>query len=321
MNTRQAYLDKRHDAPIPMNNVPPSPPTRQQIQQAAAWLDKHKRHDAPPATRDDAILAATYQATLLARGLVDFNDMLQMSRDLLERCDQTRAQIMSTFTHLLVDEFQDSNPVQVWGVWLQVHCGFRHPVYSTPPQVALISLLQYNRGNVTAVGDDAQSIYGFRGASAHAFGAFRKHFPILQQCLLQHNYRSRPSILLVAQHMLRHCASLTRKDLMPDKADGGMQAVCLWERGVLGYHRGTTMHNHGRHHHPFHITIGTEASEAAAVAQEIQRLVKEQGVPYAHIACLFRSFRVGQVSVWWRWRNNTTLYEVVGCAYIFLTHA
>lgn len=120
-------------------------------------------------------------------------------------------------------------------------------------QVELVKLLQQGRGYVTAVGDDAQSIYGFRGASAGAFGAFRQEFGQygLQECMLQHNYRSRPSILgvcavaaigrlrvlvghsrvtQVAAHMLRHCDALTQKKMLTGKAEG--EPVALWEHGT-----------------------------------------------------------------------------------------
>lgn len=120
----------------------------------------------------------------------------------------------------------------------------------------LVKLLQRGRGYVTAVGDDAQSIYGFRGASAEAFHAFRQAFAEhgLQECILQRNYRSRPSILAVrvaivahsgsfenvqrslcvqvAHHMLRQCKTLTKKKLYTGKEEG--EPVALWELGAGG---------------------------------------------------------------------------------------
>lgn len=81
----------------------------------AAWLDKHKRGDGavPEGCTLAMAVLSCYQALMLCSGLVDFNDMLSLARDLLQGHPAVLEEVQRTYTHLLVDEYQDSNPVQV----------------------------------------------------------------------------------------------------------------------------------------------------------------------------------------------------------------
>jgi DNA helicase II / ATP-dependent DNA helicase PcrA len=127
---------------------------------------------------DDAAVSRivhSYDVALAEQGLLDFDDLLVRTRDMLAQDPLRRQEIQDRFTHILVDEFQDTNRLQY-------------------------ALLQAIRGhtNVFAIGDPNQSIYGFRGASGDIFGQFRKDFPDHLAITLTTNYRSAPEIVALS---------------------------------------------------------------------------------------------------------------------------
>lgn len=120
-------------------------------------------------------LLTAYNAELAAQTLCDFDDILVQTRDLLRDDANWREVIKGRFTHILVDEFQDTNALQY----------------------QLLQLIRQT-DNVFVIGDPQQSIYGFRGADGDIFATFIQDFPQAQVVTLAINYRSVPQIVAVA---------------------------------------------------------------------------------------------------------------------------
>lgn len=128
----------------------------------------------PSSELPDGVLAA-YEQMLESYGVMDYDDILLKTIAALENGKGERS--LGSFTHLLVDEFQDINPLQY----------------------RLIRLWKRNNGSLFCIGDANQSIYGFRGASAECFAHLASDYPDCLQVTLQENYRSTPEILGCAQ--------------------------------------------------------------------------------------------------------------------------
>jgi superfamily I DNA/RNA helicase len=116
-----------------------------------------------------------YQDALRAKDLVDFDDLLYRAHKLLTQDEALRQSWQQRFSHVLIDEFQDTSELQ----WL------------------LIKLIA-GTDNLFVIGDPKQSIYGFRGASADMFAIFRRDFPSCREVALDVNYRSATSIVALA---------------------------------------------------------------------------------------------------------------------------
>src|SRR5579862_4383405 len=114
-----------------------------------------------------------YQRRLFASNAVDFDDLLMLTVDVLQRFPEARERWAKTFRYLLVDEYQDTNHAQY----------------------VLLKELGGLHGNVMAVGDPDQAIYAFRGADIRNILEFEKDFPGTRVITLEQNYRSTNSIL------------------------------------------------------------------------------------------------------------------------------
>ena len=125
-------------------------------------------------------LYAAYQAQLKALQLVDFDDLLLMAREVLQQQKEVRAIYQERIRHLLIDEYQDTNPLQL----------------------SLIKLLTGKQCEVCAVGDDDQAIYAFRGANIENILQFEKDFSPCTIIKLEQNYRSSETILKAAQGVI-----------------------------------------------------------------------------------------------------------------------
>ncbi|MGB5221312.1 MAG: UvrD-helicase domain-containing protein [Polyangiales bacterium] len=123
-----------------------------------------------------ASIYGDYESTLTSMHAVDFDDLVTKPVALLRARPGIRHKWRTRFEHILVDEFQDTNVAQL----------------------DLVRLLSNERGNVCVVGDDDQSIYGWRGACVDNILDFERHFPGAVVTKLEQNYRSRASILNVA---------------------------------------------------------------------------------------------------------------------------
>jgi DNA helicase-2/ATP-dependent DNA helicase PcrA len=139
-----------------------------------------------------------YQKRLFASNAVDFDDMLFLTVDVLERFPEAREKWQEAFHYVLVDEYQDTN-----------HAQYR-----------LLQLLAEKHQNVFAVGDPDQSIYGFRGADIRNVMEFEQDFPGSYTIALEQNYRSTQHILDAANGVISHNRERKEKNLWSELGDG-----------------------------------------------------------------------------------------------------
>ena len=149
-----------------------------------------------------AQLGDAYAAYRREKGLLDYDDLLFELETLLRENALAAASLRQRFSHILVDEYQDTNLVQARIVRL-----LAGPEEGSP-------------GNVMAVGDEAQSIYAFRGANVRNILDFPKLFPGVRVVRLEENYRSTRPVLDVANSLLAHAAESFRKTLFTRKEGG-----------------------------------------------------------------------------------------------------
>ena len=139
-----------------------------------------------------------YQLTCERGGLVDFGELLLRSLELLRDTPALLAHYQERFAHVLVDEFQDTNTLQY--AWLKLLTGMKTPM--------------------TVVGDDDQSIYGWRGARIENIRRFEQEFPATRTVRLEQNYRSTSAILDAANALISHNAERMGKELWTAGARG-----------------------------------------------------------------------------------------------------
>lgn len=139
-----------------------------------------------------------YQLTCERGGLVDFGELLLRSLELLRDNPALLAHYQERFGHVLVDEFQDTNTLQY--AWLKLITGQQTPT--------------------TVVGDDDQSIYGWRGARVENIRRFETEFNQVHTVRLEQNYRSTSAILDAANALIRHNSERMGKHLWTDGAEG-----------------------------------------------------------------------------------------------------
>lgn len=138
-----------------------------------------------------------YNQICRAQGLLDFNDLQTRTLELFEQSPEVLSAFKHKFQTIFVDEFQDTNEVQYQ--WLR---------HLTGPQTC-----------VMAVGDDDQSIYGFRGAQPENMQRFLNEFARGRKIALEQNYRSLPFVLDAANAVIRNNRSRLGKNLFTEQAD------------------------------------------------------------------------------------------------------
>ncbi|MCC6749739.1 MAG: ATP-dependent helicase [Deltaproteobacteria bacterium] len=173
-------------------------------------------------------------------GLLDYDDLLLGFHRLLSDPAGPAAELVERFEHVLVDEFQDTNLLQG----------------------EIVDLCARGHGNLTVVGDDAQSIYGFRGAHFQNILDFPARYPGAQIFKLELNYRSSPEILSLANASIACNVRQYPKVLRPTRAAGS--------RPVL-------------------LPLFDVYQQAAFVAQRVLELSQEEQVPLPQIAVLYRA--------------------------------
>ena len=139
-----------------------------------------------------------YQRRLHASNAVDFDDMLMLTVDVLERFPEARTKWQKAFRYILVDEYQDTN-----------HAQYR-----------LLQLLAQKHLNVFAVGDPDQAIYSFRGADIRNIMEFERDFPGTRTIALEQNYRSTNAILDAANAMISNNTERKPKNLWSELGTG-----------------------------------------------------------------------------------------------------
>ena len=163
-------------------------PPRQMIgiisRQKESMIDEetYRRAATTPSDRSNARVYGAYQARLKANNALDFDDMIFLTVKLLEDFPEVRTRYARQFRHIMVDEFQDVNYAQY----------------------RLIQILAEGWRNVVCVGDDDQSIYGWRGADVRLILRFEREFSDARVIKLEQNYRSTLSILDCANQVVRN---------------------------------------------------------------------------------------------------------------------
>ena len=139
-----------------------------------------------------------YQRRLFASNAVDFDDLLMLTVQVLERFPEARERWQKAFRYVLVDEYQDTN-----------HAQYR-----------LLQLLAEKHRNVCAVGDPDQSIYAFRGADIRNILEFERDFGETKTVALEQNYRSTNTILQAANAVIAHNRERKPKNLWSELGEG-----------------------------------------------------------------------------------------------------
>ncbi len=184
-------------------------------------------------------LKEAYAAAKRQKQLLDYDDLLVKLRELLAGHESTCEAISRNFRYILVDEYQDTNRLQA----------------------DLVRKLAATHENVMAVGDDAQSIYAFRGATFRNIMDFPTLFPGTTLYKLEENYRSTQPILNLANEIIQGAAEKYTKHLFTRKLDGPLPAL---------------------------VQAAGENAQSRFIAQRILEL-REEGIPLDEIAVLFRS--------------------------------
>ena len=148
--------------------------------------------------RSIAVVMARYEERLAAYQSVDFDDLIGMPLKLLRDFPEVRAKWQALLAHVLVDEYQDTNATQY----------------------ELLKLLVGERGHFTAVGDDDQSIYGWRGATLDNLKKLPLDYPALRVIKLEQNYRSTSAILRAANNVIGPNPKLFPKTLFSELGEG-----------------------------------------------------------------------------------------------------
>jgi DNA helicase-2/ATP-dependent DNA helicase PcrA len=208
-----------------------------------------------------------YERDLHRMNAMDFDDLLFRTVNLLELFEEVRDRYMSTFRHVLVDEYQDTNHAQYRLLQLLVGGG-RRPARGEPqPEDRPTYAGPVGHRNLAVVGDDSQSVYSFRGADIRNILDFQEDFPDARVVKLEQNYRSTETILSAANAVIAN--------------NRGGIAKRLWSE--LGQGDQIQLRD-----------LEDEHAEARFVVGEIERLVDE-GASRAEIAVLYRTNAMSRV--------------------------
>ncbi|HEU5104767.1 MAG TPA: UvrD-helicase domain-containing protein [Solirubrobacterales bacterium] len=187
-----------------------------------------------------------YEKRMREANAMDFDDLLVRTVNVIELFPEVRDRWRRTFRHVLVDEYQDTN-----------HAQYR-----------LLQLLAGEHKNLMVVGDDAQSIYGFRHADVRNILDFEKDFDDVEIVKLEQNYRSTQTILSAANAVIERNREGLKKELWSEGDEG--EKVQLNE-------------------------LTDEHEEARWVAGEIARLEEEEGVSRSQVAVFYRTNAMSRV--------------------------
>ena len=181
-----------------------------------------------------------YQDTLRANNSIDFDDIIMLTVKLFLENPDRLMYYQQKFNYILVDEYQDTNKTQF----------------------LLISLLSSATGNICVVGDESQSIYGFRGADITNILNFEREFPNAKIVKLEENYRSTKNILNAANEVIKNNSSKLDKVLWTQNEEGEK----------IEYK-----------------TLNNEYEEVEFVVDKIDELCRKENQKYSDFAVLFRT--------------------------------
>lgn len=180
-----------------------------------------------------------YQQILERRRLIDFDDMLVYCYELLEQRPDIRRLWQQKYPYILIDEFQDINRIQ----------------YDT------VRLLAAPQNHLFIVGDDDQSIYGFRGAKPDIMQQFLKDYPQAKSCILDTNYRCSGAVVDMAGRLISHNRNRLSKEIHSGREQGCAVELLVYDR---------------------------TAEQNEAIRERILSY-RGQGIPYHEMAVLFRT--------------------------------
>lgn len=181
-----------------------------------------------------------YHEKKLETNSMDFDDLLGLVVRLLRENEDLREQYQRLFQFVLVDEYQDTN---------QLQC-------------EMVDLLCGENGNLMVVGDDAQSIYSWRGADVQNILGFEQRYPRAKVYKIETNYRSVPEILNLANAAIESNRAQIRKQLLPDRTGKGML--------------------------PALVAVDTPSAQAAFIAQRMLEL-QDEGIEFNEMAVIYRA--------------------------------
>lgn len=181
-----------------------------------------------------------YQKRLIINNAMDFEDLLLKPIELFQSNNKILQKYKKQFKHVLVDEFQDTNVAQY----------------------TLLKMLVNKTGNICVVGDDAQSIYSWRGATIKNMLDFEKHFTKCKTFKLEQNYRSTKSILMAADSVIKNNRNQIQKTLWTENNDGEQLTL---------------------------VKCSDEKDEAYQIAKYIQREISKKKLSHKDFAILYRT--------------------------------
>ena len=199
-------------------------------------MERDRRDRIPEISR----IYKLYMQRCRAANAMDFDDLLVFTHRLLQENEAVRAQYAELFQYVLVDEYQDTNHVQ--------QC--------------IVSLLTEKHRRICVVGDDAQSIYGFRGANIDNILDFQKLYPEAKLFKLEQNYRSTQNIVLAANSLIKHNQRQIPKDVFSRNDEG--------EKLTLK-------------------PVYSDKEEALVVCKDIKRILRQENGLYNDFAILYRT--------------------------------
>jgi len=209
--------------------------------------------------RNVAQVYPVYQEALRNHDAFDFDDLLMKPVELLEAHSGVLEGYQSRFSFLLVDEYQDTNRAQ-----------FR-----------FLELLAGETGNLMVVGDDDQSIYGWRGADIRNILDFEASFPSARVVRLEQNYRSTENILEAANQVIRHNADRKGKNLRTERKGGDLISVTESSderdeaRWIAGEVEARMRQEPERDYRAFAVLYRTNAQ-----ARAVEDAFRGKGIPY-----------------------------------------
>lgn len=203
-----------------------------------------------------------YQLSLKKNNAIDFDDILMLTVEILSKNPDRLEYYQNKFKYILVDEYQDTNKVQF----------------------LLISLLAASHGKICVVGDESQSIYGFRGADISNILNFEKEYPNAKIVKLEENYRSTQNILNAANGVIKNNKSKIDKKLWTQNEIG--DKIC-------------------------YKTLGNEYEEVEYIVSKIDEICKKESRKYSDFAVLFRTNAQARVLEEVFMRNGTP-YRLIG---------
>ncbi|MDR5658618.1 DNA helicase PcrA [Serpentinicella sp. ANB-PHB4] len=191
-------------------------------------------------TEKIAEIYGMYQKELKSNNALDFDDLIMKTVQLFEQFPLVLEYYHNKFKYILVDEFQDTNMAQY----------------------TLVSLLSKSHQNLCVVGDDDQSIYGWRGADISNILGFEKDFPKAEVIKLEENYRSTKKILDAANHVVARNEGRKDKNLWTGNDEGE----------IIGYY-----------------CADNEYDESRFIAYTLEKLMRQENRSYKDFAILYRT--------------------------------